>query len=75
MRNILFFDALAFVACGAMIWTGNTFASSAPAAEVVPIPLSIKSGDSLVIADVPEVEAIQRNISSRILTEVLPDTL
>lgn len=75
LRNILFFDALAFVACGAMIWTGNTFASSAPAAEVVPIPLSIKSGDSLVIADVPEVEAIQRNISSRILTEVLPDTL
>lgn len=58
-----------------MIWTGNTFASSVPAASMVPIPLSIKSGDSLVVADVSEVEVLPRNISSRILTEVLPDTL
>ena len=58
-----------------MIWTGNTLAGSSPVTGVVPIPLSVKSGDSLVIAEVRDVEVVRRNVSSRILTEVLPDTL
>lgn len=74
MKNILFFDVLALIAFGALIFNG-TSPTKTTAAEIVTIPHKAVPGDSLVIAEPPAPVAIKRSVSSIVLKHAIPDTL
>lgn len=74
MKNILFFDALALLAFGALIFNGTPVVKTA-AAEIVTIPHKAAPGDSVVIAEPPAPVAAKRTVSSKVLNPSIPDTL
>ncbi|MBL7826241.1 MAG: MltA domain-containing protein [Saprospiraceae bacterium] len=74
LKNIFVFDALAMLACCAMIWTGTGVVKTA-AAEIVTFPHMVEPGDSLIVAEMPESPTEKRVVASKVLTPNIPDTL